>query len=91
LQNFSFEDNRIALETEGKKFCGNYQPTVLTFSPTQPDLEQRDENGLTPLLVAICSGLDTGNTQCIKALLDAGAKANTTDRNGRTPLMYATS
>lgn len=50
------------------------------------DLEQSNDGGWTPLLLAISQG----NTNCIGALLDAGANVNARERDmGHTPLARA--
>jgi ankyrin repeat protein len=50
------------------------------------DLEGTDENGRTPLRLAV----DLQNIAITQRLLQAGADVNTQDRRGKTPLMSAT-
>jgi ankyrin repeat protein len=50
------------------------------------DLEGVDENGRTPLRLAV----DLQNIAITRRLLQAGADVNTQDRKGKTPLMSAT-
>lgn len=47
-----------------------------------PSLNEMNENGLTPLHVAV----DARKRQCIGLLLKAGADRNARDRQGRTPI-----
>lgn len=48
----------------------------------RPPLNELDENGMTPLHVAI----DSRKRACITLLLQAGADRNAQDRHGRTPV-----
>lgn len=60
------------------------------------DLEVRDSQRRTPLMVAVdtsehrdSSTRGTERVRLIKSLIDAGANVNARDRTGNTPLMYA--
>src|SRR5580704_14824566 len=46
-----------------------------------PSLNETDENGMTPLHIAI----DSRRKACVWLLLEAGADRNARDRQGRTP------
>lgn len=50
------------------------------------DIDSQDEDGTTPLIYAACFGA----LQVLRALLEAGANANTQDKSGWTALMWAT-
>src|SRR4051812_1308538 len=58
------------------------------------DPNQRDSNGDTPLIWAICHGVATTQTnlRIVKMLLSAGANPNVPEsaNGGRTPLIWAT-
>jgi uncharacterized protein len=60
----------------------NDWPTQLTAEPRN---QYRPTGGLTPLLYAARSGC----TDCVRALLDAGAEINRPNPDGVTPLMVA--
>lgn len=49
------------------------------------DIEERDKQGMTPLLLAVAGG----HLPCVRALLSAGADINSSDPFGNTPLMTA--
>lgn len=49
------------------------------------DIEERDKQGMTPLLLAVAGG----HLPCVRALLAAGADINRPDPFGNTPLMTA--
>ncbi len=49
------------------------------------DINARDSNGMTPLMVAV----ESGNLEAVKLLLESGALINEQDKTGRTPLMFS--
>ncbi|GKZ72722.1 hypothetical protein AnigIFM50267_009101 [Aspergillus niger] len=49
------------------------------------DIEQHDNDGLTPLMQAVGGG----NVECVRRLLQAGANINAQSAEGVTPLMYS--
>ncbi len=58
---------------------------ILAVTKTKEDLELVDSRGATLLGLAASAG----QTEVVKVLLDADAKPDAMDRNGRTPLMAA--
>lgn len=82
LATFLFEDESNLLHTAA--YCENLdliQPLVQAGVP----LEQKNHEGLTPLLTAI----KTGNILIIEALVKLGANINAKNRLGDTPLHRA--
>ena len=53
------------------------------------DINKQDENGRTPLHLAIIARKDSVELRVVEAFLKAGAKAFIDDKNKRTPLHYA--
>lgn len=53
--------------------------------PTSPNLEERDENGRTPLLLATCAN----DIEAARRLIEAGADVNAKDNIHDTPFLYA--
>jgi ankyrin repeat protein len=49
------------------------------------DINQQDQEGLTPLHWAV----DRGHLDLVKYLISAGAAVNACDHDGQTPLCYA--
>ncbi len=50
-----------------------------------PDLEARDRQNKTPLMI----GAEKGHVDIVETLIDAGADLEATDRVGKTPIMWA--
>ena len=62
--------------------------SLLLERGTKPDINSRKRNGRTPLHLA-CA--DTGNTDCLKVLIGAGADIHMPNKYGITPLHRACS
>ena len=54
------------------------------------DVNAKDKNGVTPLMLASFGSLDSDAVKAVKALIKAGANVNAKDDTGTTPLMWAT-
>lgn len=61
------------------------QALMSGWPPLFKDINYQDENGVTPLMLAI----STGNASIIEAVIKAGADINRQNKNGMTPLMMA--
>ncbi len=59
--------------------------TIIGSISESIDFEAKDQNGNTALILAILKGYD----DVVEALLDAGAKVDTMDGNGKSPLEIA--
>lgn len=60
----------------------------LSISDSKPEIDivnQKDENGITPLIHAV----NSNNLQIILALLENGANVNECDGNGNSPIIHA--
>lgn len=57
-------------------------PRIQQLLAKQPNLNELDDSGQTPLLIAI----DARKPECVGLLISAGADRNTPDPKGRTPL-----
>jgi ankyrin repeat protein len=64
---------------------GSVQEVRELFRRVPAKLDERDENGETPLLLALAAGRE----DVAAALLELGASPNRSDRHGGTPLMAA--
>lgn len=51
-----------------------------------PNIEAQDVQGYTPLHIAVASAEKLGSTRNVKALLLRGAKRDSKDQKGRTPI-----
>ena len=67
-------------------FLGNGADLLAHLSgPAHPDVNARDENGRTALMLAAVNG----NEDCVKILIAAGADVNAKDNTGKTALVMA--
>ena len=88
--NAANEDGRTALHYA----CENRQWEAAALliaaganvNATTEDQKSKFLSGITPLLEA-CGHCDSGGTECVRLLLEAGADPNRTGGNGETPLM----
>lgn len=70
----------------GYSFSETQLPTLNLLLAHGADLEAKDKNGQTPLVIAICR---SQRVETVRYLLDRGADLHVRDKYGRTPLVVA--
>lgn len=54
------------------------------------EVDAKDENGLTPLIMAVCKqNIKCQDIECVEILLDHGASISIKDNRGESPLMWS--
>ena len=65
--------------------CGHLQIVQALLSANGIDIDTKNSDGATSLILAAANGKD----DIVKELINNGADVNITDNNGRTPQMWA--
>lgn len=64
---------------------GDVKALATFLLENEPDLNAKNQDGLTPLAIAVTNG----NTEVVQLLLESGADVNSQVEKGYTPIMYA--